>query len=472
MRGKKRLWASFGIAVAAFALSASLAGASTATFSNTTLFGTWDPTGSGLTIGPAFTGSGTPSNSTGDSEPAIAFADDGTMAVDGLGWLPFQVNVWTGSFGSTPSYFGGLDQVVPSHGNRLTLGDEDADIEFTSAGTMLLADLNVIINPKFNNAQLGVDVVRCTDPADASSCTTTVLDQTNSDRPWITHHGTTVWVSYHDSGNSSLIHVQQSTDDGLTWHRVSGPISGQGQDTGKATFNNDQGPIVADPNSNYLYDVYAAGIQQTKCCSADFNNIFVARSTDGGKHWETNLVHSEPPGTALNEIFPALTVDQTTGTVYAAWTDSHTVWVSSSTDHGKTWSSPLDVSTGAAGLATTLMPWVAARDGKADVVFYGSTSAQSDAAAVWNVYDSQLSGGTWSLDNLVSNTPNRVGAVCTQGSACAGNTNRELLDLFEVAEDPLTDKAAIIYTSSEISTYTTPDSVVHKLPEIVLAFEQ
>jgi hypothetical protein len=33
------------------------------------------------------------------------------------------------------------------------------------------------------------------------------------------------------------------------------------------------------------------------------------------------------------------------------------------------------------------------------------------------------------------------------------------------------DKAAIIYTSSEISTYTTPDGVVHKLPEIVLAFE-
>src|SRR5690348_3253626 len=124
MRGQKLLWA-FGFAVIALTLSVSAASAATPTFSNTTLFGTWDPTGSGLTIGPAFAGSGTPSNSTGDSEPAIAFADDGTMAVDGLGWLPFQVNVWTGTFGSTPSYFGGLDQVVPSHGNRLTLGDED-----------------------------------------------------------------------------------------------------------------------------------------------------------------------------------------------------------------------------------------------------------------------------------------------------------------------------------------------------------
>jgi len=472
MRVRTRLLLPLGIAIAAFALSVSIAGASTTSFSNQTLFGTWDPTGSGLTIGPAFSGSGTPPNSSGDSEPAIAFADDGTMAVDGLGWLPFQVNVWTGTYGSTPSYFGGLDQVVPSHGNRLTLGDEDADIEFTSAGTMLLADLNVIFNPNFNNAQLGVDVTRCTDPSDASSCTTTVLDQTNSDRPWITHRGTTVWVSYHDSGNSSLIHVQQSTDDGRTWHKVSSPITGQGPDTGKATFNNDQGPIVADPNSDYLYDVYASGIQQTKSHSAHFNNIFVSRSTDGGKTWEANLVHSAPIGTALNNIFPSMTVDQTTGTVYAVWTDSHTVWVSSSTDHGKTWTSPTDVSTNAADLATTLMPWVAARGGKVDVVFYGSTSAQDDPAAVWNVYDSQLNGGSWSIDNLVSNTPNRVGAVCTEGSACAGNTNRELLDLFEVAEDPLSDKAAIIYTSSEISIYMTPDGVVHKLPEIVLAYEQ
>jgi hypothetical protein len=474
MRLRKRLWVPLGLAAVAFALSASMAGASTPSFTNTTLFGTWDTTGSGLTIGPAFTGAGTPPNSSGDSEPAIAFSDTGTMAVDGLAWLPFQVNVWTGTFGSTPSYIGGLDQVVPSHGNRLALGDEDADIEFTSAGTMLLADLNVIVNPPFNNGQLGVDVTRCTDPTDASSCTTTVLDQSQADRPWITHNGTTVWVSYHDSGSSTVIHVQKSTDDGRTWHRVSSPIPGQGQNTGKATFNNDQGPIVADPrpNTNFLYDIYAAGEPQTKGHSSAFNNIFVSRSTDGGRTWTPTLVHSAPVGTGLNNIFPSLAVDPIDGTVYATWTDAHTVWVSSSTDNGKTWSSPTDVSTSAAGLETTLMPWVAARDGKVDVVFYGSTSAQDSPTAEWNTYDSQLSGGSWSIDNLVSNTPNRVGPVCTEGSACANNTNRELLDLFEVAEDPQTNKAAIIYTSSEISKYTTPDGVVHKLPEIVLAFEQ
>lgn len=65
----------------------------------------------------------------------------------------------------------------------MALGDEDVDIEFTSAGTMLLADLNVMPNPKFSQAQLGVDVTRCPKGADPSGCTTTVLDQTESDRP-------------------------------------------------------------------------------------------------------------------------------------------------------------------------------------------------------------------------------------------------------------------------------------------------
>src|SRR5206468_1374361 len=163
--------------------------------------------------------------------------------------------------------------------------------------------------------------------------------------------------------------------------------------------NNLQGPIVADPNSQCLYDVYTAGERQTKCCSGAFNNVYVARSTDGGSSWETHLVFHAPPLTDFVNIFPSLAVDQTTGQVYA----------------------------------------------------------------VWSVYDSQLNSGTLTVSK-VSNTPNRVGAVCTNGSACAGNVNRELLDLFQVAEDPLSNKAAIIYTSSEISTYTAPDSTVHKLP--------
>src|SRR5215472_18243276 len=408
-------------------------------------------------------------NSTGNSEPELAFNSDGTVAVDGLAWLPFQLNVWTGPFGATPSYFGAVDANLQNVGaGRTRLGSEDTDVKYTSAGTLLLADLDLIINRNFKGFQLGVNVTRC--PAGAtgpSGCTTTFLDTAGADRPWLTTSGTNAWVAYHDSGNSSLIHLKRSTDDGRTWKSAASPIVGQGTATGSATFNNVAGPIVADPGTGTLYDVYATGERQTKAKVGSFNNIFVSRSTDGGQHWTATLVFHAPPLTRLNNIFPALAVDPVTHVVYATWTDQHGVDVAQSANGGVTWSAPVTVST----IQTTVMPWVAARNGKVDVVYYGSTAASpSQTNAVWNVYDSQFSGGAWTVKQ-VSNTPNRVGAICLSGSACPNNTNRELLDLFQVAEDPLTGKAAIIYTDSTIDTWTL-NGVTKELPEIVLAFEQ
>jgi hypothetical protein len=48
--------------------------------------------------------------------------------------------------------------------------------------------------------------------------------------------------------------------------------------------------------------------------------------------------------------------------------------VSQSSDGGVTWSPTVTVST----IKTTVMPWVAARNGKVDVVYYGSTAASTD----------------------------------------------------------------------------------------------
>jgi hypothetical protein len=408
-------------------------------------------------------------DSTGNSEPEIAFSNDGTMAVDGLAWLPFQLNVWTGPFGATPSYFGAVDANLQNVGaGRTRLGSEDTDVRFTSAGTMLLADLDLIINRNSSGPQLGVNVTRC--PAGAtgpSGCTTAFLDTAGADRQWLTTAGTDAWVAYHDSGNSSLIRVKRSTDDGRTWQPAASPIPGQGTTTSDATFDNKIGPIVADPGAGTVYEVYAAGEPQTKAKSGNFNKIFVSRSTDGAAHWTSHLVFQAPVGTALNNIFPALAVDPVTHVLYAAWTDQHGVAVAQSADGGITWSAPVTVST----IQTTVMPWVAARNGKVDVVYYGSTATSpDDASAVWNVYDSQFSGGAWTVKQ-VSNTPNRVGAICLNGSACPNNLNRELLDLFQVAEDPISGKAAIIYTDSTIDTWTA-NSATNELPEIVLAFEK
>ena len=438
-----------------------IAARSGAAFSNTLLLATFQP--------PAGYSTAPHANSTGNSEPAIAFGPDGSMAVDGLAWLPFQVNLWRGTFGSTPSYFGAMDTDLKNVGaGRTTLGDEDADVEITAAGTLLLADLDLIVNKNFNSFQLGVNVTRCPAGTTApSGCTHIFLDTAGADREWITSSGKNAWVAYHDSAASTLIRVKRSTDDGRTWTAAGSPIPGQGPATGDATFNNSIGPIVADPTTGVVYESYAAGEPQTKGSSANYNNIYVSRSTDGGEHWTSTRVFHTDPFTRLNNFWPSLAVDPITHVVYTAWTDAHGMSVSSSSDGGVSWSQAVLVS----NVATTVMPWLAARNGKVDLVYYGSTAASTDVSdAVWNVYDSQLTNGSWSV-KLVSNTPNRVGPICLQGSACPNNTNRELLDLFEVAEDPISGNAAIIYTDSTIDTWTNPSGVTRELPEIVLAFE-
>ncbi|WP_155992328.1 sialidase family protein [Nocardioides sp. URHA0032] len=445
-------------------------------FSNTTLFSPASPAAFPLQPGAT---TAPHSGQSGNSEPAIAFGGPGNvMAVDGLGQMSVQVNLWKGHFGETPpAYFGAMDTFLPTNGSgRTTVGDGDADVEVTSAGTVLLADLDTLVNrgvlgghAPLSSARLGVSVTRC--PAEASGpsgCTTTPIDVAGADRQWITTNGENAWLSYHDSVESELIRVWRSTDDGRTWTRVASPISGQGGVTGDGMANNRVGPIVADPQSGNVYEVFMTGeASAEKGKSEDFNNVYVSRSTDGGESWKAQLVYHAPRSTNLSNFWPTLAVDPATGVLWTAWSDEHGVWASSSSDKGDHWSAPLQVSP--AALTTTVMPTVAARDGKVDVVYYGSTADSVDeATAVWNVYDAQLQGGAWT-NGRVSNAPNHVGKICLEGEECT--SDRELLDLFEVAEDPATGKAAVVYTDTTTDTWTL-GGVTRQLPQIVLAYEQ
>jgi hypothetical protein len=71
------------------------------------------------------------------------------------------------------------------------------------------------------------------------------------------------------------------------------------------------------------------------------------------------------------------------------------------------------------------------------------------------------------LDHSLTRLNARILAL---GAACTAN--RELLDLFDVAEDPATGKAAVVYSDTTRATWTGADGVVHQLPEIVLAYEK
>jgi hypothetical protein len=395
--------------------------------------------------------------SNGSSEPEIAIGSDGTTAMVSLQWLfetpPFGTELWTGVFGDTPVSQGAVDSTL-QHPGKTVFGGEDADIDIGSTGRVHVTSLIALANKPINGAQIGVSAITCPSPSSGhfsiSSCTAQIIDTTESDRSWITSDGRHVYISYHDSGNSTLIHVQRSDNDGFTWTRVGDPVVAQGGVTGDATFNNNQGNLVADPESHNVYDIYAAGVTGVlKGRTFTPNHIIVSRSSDLGKTWTANIAFTAPPGTSLANAFPALAVDPTNGNLYAVWSDGHTVGFSSSSDQGNHWSAPLTVSRTPAN--TAVLPWVAAYNDIVDVVYYGSSAASNlDPTATWHVYFAQLANGKIT-QTQVNAAPNHVGVICTAGISCGPGT-RNLLDLFQIAIDPVVSKAAIIYVDDTLTT--------------------
>ncbi len=405
----------------------------------------------------------------GDSEPAVSIGPDGSVVLGGLDWFQFQTDIWKGPFGTAPTAIGPVDAQI---GKGVGGGDED--IDFGSTGTLHVSTLMFLFNAKGNNAQLGVSAVSCPNFASAtdfSTCTSKLIDTTQADREWITSNGPVVYISYHDSGSSSLIHVQRSLDDGVTWAKVGDPIVGQDGATGAATFNNIQGQLTADPTTGDVFAVYAAGQASVqKGTSGNFNNIFVSRSTDMGMTWQAILVFHTPLFTALDNIFPMLAVDPGSGNLYASWSDAHNVWVSASSDHGTTWTTPVSVNTGDA--VTAVFPAIAARNGLVDLAYYGTTaSSKDDTSAVWNTYMSQSTDGglTWT-QSVVSDHPNHVGVICTNGTGC-GNplVTRTLLDLFEISINAQ-GKAAVIYTDDTLATFT-QNGATFPLPQVIVGYQ-
>src|SRR5256884_793087 len=262
----------------------------------------------------------------GTSEPEISIGLDGTMGMVSLQWLfdpsNFGTDLWTGPFGSTPTFQGVIDAAL-QHPGKSVFGAGDADVDIGASGRLHATTLVFLLNRPFNNAQVGVSAVTCPSPASGfsiSQCTEQIIDTSQTDRPWITSEGPHVYISYHDSADSSLIHAQRSDDDGFTWTKIGDPIVGQGRTTGQSTFNNVQGNLVADPRTHNVYDIYAAGETGVlKGRTFTPNHIIVSRSSDMGKTWTANVAYTAPAGTDLGEVFPALAVDPVNGNLYAVW---------------------------------------------------------------------------------------------------------------------------------------------------------
>jgi hypothetical protein len=164
--------------------------------------------------------------------------------------------------------------------------------------------------------------------------------------------------------------------------------------------------------------------------------------------------------------FSPITIDSS-GNLYLVWSQApvdssgqidgpSTIFLATSSDQGKTWTPPINVSSHIPNLKTNLFPWVAAGSrGRADIVWYGTPTlgscpnqpcGSSSISGVWNVYMAQTLNAVKSTGSAnpaptftttkVSEYSPHFGAICTMGIGCTTGGDRGLLDFLQVQADP------------------------------------
>ncbi|MFN2594444.1 MAG: sialidase family protein, partial [Actinomycetota bacterium] len=144
-------------------------------------------------------------------------------------------------------------------------------------------------------------------------------------------------------------------------------------------------------------------------------------------------------------LFTVVAVDDA-GNPYVVWAQTggdRGVYLSSSKDQGKTWSTPAHVNS--PDLKDNIFPWVSAGDpGRVWVTWYGTHNDKgaADDRGPWNVYAAQslnaLDGASASWKQVqVTTHPNHDNEVCLSGIGCTAGQgeDRNMLDDFTSAID-------------------------------------
>lgn len=177
--------------------------------------------------------------------------------------------------------------------------------------------------------------------------------------------------------------------------------------------------------------------------------VYVSTSHDRGATFTEHIVSYDADGSIWSQAGLALDGRH----LYSVSMDRTTldVEVARSTDLGATWEPTVVVSDPAHGAQ---FPWIAARDGKVAVAWYGSDtytghSNDAPATAAWVIkYAESVDGGSSFSAEVTALPPGdtvKKGPICTSGLGCNGN--RELGDFLQVAIDAA-GRAVISYVDT------------------------
>jgi hypothetical protein len=206
-------------------------------------------------------------------------------------------------------------------------------------------------------------------------------------------------------------------------------------------------------------EVARAEAAEPNCPAGVHAHIFVAASHDGGLTWSFHDIAQS--GSNEVPIWPATVAVSSNGRVVVAWHDNHDAFVQSSTDGGDTWSAPHALTT----TGTAVYPTVATGLGDVvDVAWFGTDTAGNSndqaamglpgapGAAVWSMrWARSVDGGATFGAPVVVDPIIHTGVLCTRGVACSIPNSRDLLDDFGAITDPVSGRAAFVYTSDQPS---------------------
>ncbi|HJT82117.1 MAG TPA: dockerin type I domain-containing protein [Chthoniobacterales bacterium] len=230
-----------------------------------------------------------------------------------------------------------------------------------------------------------------------------------------------------------------STDNGVTYLPTD-PVNNPDAGIGGSCI----GRFAVNPVNGHIY---VPGSSNTKV------------SLDGGV---TFLNRARPAGVQGN-FFANIAID-TAGNLWQGWTTGCSnpgttpckTFVSYSTDEAQTWSTPIQVNTGAGSPAGTspdlrqmLFPWTVVGDpGRVAIVYYATTDAQRNGGfpgsvnALWHAYMSISTNAldpnpVWTQVQMDEHAMHRA-TVCTGGfpGCLTANSDRSMADFFAVDKDP------------------------------------
>jgi hypothetical protein len=353
-----------------------------------------------------------------DAEPRVAHDSLGNIFAAAIQGVPAGTDMWESmDHGQTFSYLGqpdGAQALAAAGATGVGIGGGDED--FTVGGSDQLALSSLWVGSVTNCAS--------SDDATAWACNPFASDVPEDDRQWVAWQGSdNVYLTTKNLGalldGTVTIYVVKSFDGGLTFPQFSAvttPVVGPQP--------GDEGNIVVDPNNGNVYLVFA-GMSP--------NQLYMAKSTDGGQSWSIGLVYQAPLTFSLANVFPSIAVDRGSG-LHVVFSDGRDSWLTSSADSGATWTAPIRLNNGW-NSKTSLEPWVVAGNfGEVNVFFYGTSDSNSqDSAAQWTVFMAQTLNAFAPVP-LVRQSQAvpyimHQGAICVNGTACASGT-RNLLEYF------------------------------------------